>query len=52
MPIPRQCYAVCRQERIAAPAETAFKDFLIKRGAVHLPLLGKLYPAEGILAVG
>ncbi|MAU98378.1 MAG: LysR family transcriptional regulator [Fulvimarina sp.] len=46
MPIRRKWYAVCRQERIAAPAERAFKAFLVERGAKHLPLLDKLYPAE------
>ncbi|MBO0906378.1 LysR family transcriptional regulator [Jiella sonneratiae] len=48
MPIRRQWYAVCRQERIAAPAEKAFKQFLVERGAKHLPLLDRLYPAEAI----
>lgn len=51
MPIRRKWYAVCRQERIAAPAERAFKAFLVERGAKHLPLLGALYP-EGAVRAG
>ncbi|MEX6505688.1 LysR substrate-binding domain-containing protein [Jiella sp. M17.18] len=46
MPIRRKWYAVCRQERIQAPAEVAFKSFLVQRGAMYLPLLDRLYPAE------
>ncbi|MBO0663668.1 LysR substrate-binding domain-containing protein [Jiella sp. MQZ9-1] len=45
MPIRRKWYAVCRQERIPAPAERAFKAFLLERGATHLPLVEQLYPA-------
>lgn len=52
LPIRRQWHAVGRKERMPAPAEIAFKEFLVKRGAVHLPLLGKLYPAEGMVAEG
>ncbi len=48
MPIRRQWFAVCRRERISAPAEIAFKAFLSKRGAAHLPMLDRLYPTEGI----
>ena len=50
MPIRRKWYAVCRQERMPAPAERAFKQFLVERGAKHLPLLDQLYPAETIEA--
>ncbi|NDW03527.1 LysR family transcriptional regulator [Jiella pacifica] len=50
MPIRRKWYAVCRKDRIAAPAERAFKQFLVERGAKHLPLLDRLYPAEAIEA--
>ncbi|MCB8838736.1 LysR family transcriptional regulator [Aurantimonas sp. VKM B-3413] len=48
MPIRRKWYAVCRKERISSPVEIAFKTFLVKKGATHLPLLGRLYPAEGV----
>ena len=50
MPIRRKWYAVCRKERIAAPAERAFKQFLVEQGAKHLPILGRLYPAEAMEA--
>ncbi|MBP0614831.1 LysR family transcriptional regulator [Jiella mangrovi] len=48
MPIQRKWYAVCRQDRIAAPAEKAFKAFLVERGANHLPVLQRLHPAEAV----
>ncbi len=51
MPIRRKWYAVCRKERIAAPAERAFKHFLVERGAEHLPLLDRLYPAAAMDAL-
>lgn len=46
MPIRRAWYGVSRRERMTAPAELAFMDFLVKRGARHLPLIDRLYPAE------
>lgn len=48
MPIRRQWFAVCRRERVSAPAELAFKTFLTKQGAALLPTLDRLYPAEGL----
>ncbi|MEF2551495.1 LysR family transcriptional regulator [Aurantimonas sp. A2-1-M11] len=50
MPIRRQWFAVSRKERIPAPADIAFKDFLVQRGASHLPLLDRLYPADAVEA--
>ena len=47
MPIRRQWFAVSRKERIPAPADIAFKNFLMQRGASYLPLLDRLYPADG-----
>ncbi len=52
LPIMRQWQAVSRQERMAAPADIVFKEFLVKRGDAHLPLLDKLYPAEGMAPEG
>ncbi|MCW7543454.1 LysR family transcriptional regulator [Aurantimonas litoralis] len=46
MPIRRQWFAVSRKERIPAPADIAFKNFLMQRGASYLPLLDRLYPAD------
>ncbi|KQT88011.1 LysR family transcriptional regulator [Aurantimonas sp. Leaf443] len=46
MPIRRQWFAVSRQERMAAPAEVAFRAFLDRKGAMHLPHLDRLYPAQ------
>ena len=44
MPIRRQWFGVMRTDRVISPAMAAFHDFLIRRGAMHLPLFGKLYP--------
>lgn len=44
MPIRRQWFAVMRADRAISPAMATFHDFLMKKGAAHLPLLGKLYP--------
>lgn len=45
MPIRRQWYWVTRSDRVVTPAIGAFQDFLGRKGAVFLPVLGKLYPA-------
>lgn len=50
MPIRRQWFAVTRADRVLAPAMAAFKAFLLSNGAMHLPLVGKLYPATAIRA--
>ncbi|WP_054309558.1 LysR family transcriptional regulator [Mesorhizobium sp. 1M-11] len=44
LPIRRQWFAVSRADRVVSPVMTAFDQFLARRGAVYLPLLGKLYP--------
>lgn len=44
MPIRRQWYAVIRADHALSPAMAAFHDFLMRKGASYLPLLGKLYP--------
>ncbi|MCQ0986516.1 LysR family transcriptional regulator [Jiella marina] len=48
MPIRRKWYAVCRKERMPAPAERAFKSFLVEKGASHLPFFERLYPAAAV----
>lgn len=45
MPIRRQWFSVMRADRAVSPAMAAFNDFLMREGAAHLPLVGKLYPA-------
>jgi DNA-binding transcriptional LysR family regulator len=45
MPIRRQWFSVIRADRAISPAMAAFNDFLMRKGAAHLPLLGKLYRA-------
>jgi DNA-binding transcriptional LysR family regulator len=44
MPIRRQWFGVMRTDRTISPAMGAFHDFLMRKGAMHLPLFGKLYP--------
>lgn len=46
MPVRRQWYAVTRSDRAVSPAMATFQDFLMRRGAAHLPLLGRLYREE------
>ena len=48
MPIRRQWFAVHRSDRTPSPAEEALRGFLVENGARHLPLLDRLYPAEGL----
>jgi len=48
LPIRRQWFAVRRADRTVSPAMTAFHDFLMRKGAAYLPLLGKLYPEESV----
>ena len=45
MPIRRQWFVVMRSDRAISPAMAAFNDFLMRKGAMYLPLVGKLYPA-------
>lgn len=44
MPIRRQWFGVMRTDRTTSPAMATFHDFLMRKGAMHLPLFGKLYP--------
>lgn len=44
MPIRRQWFGVVRTDRTISPAMGAFHDFLMRKGAMHLPLFGRLYP--------
>lgn len=48
MPIRRQWFAVMRSDRAASPAMATFLDFLMRKGAMHLPLLDRLYPASAL----
>jgi LysR family transcriptional regulator, low CO2-responsive transcriptional regulator len=43
MPIRRQWFVVMRSDRAISPAMATFHDFLMRKGAMYLPLLGKLY---------
>ncbi|TKT69368.1 LysR family transcriptional regulator [Aquamicrobium sp. LC103] len=44
MPIRRQWFAVTRSDRAMSPAMATFQDFLMRKGAMHLPHLSRLYP--------
>ncbi|WP_225247995.1 hypothetical protein [Mesorhizobium sp. J8] len=44
MPIRRQWFSVMRTDHVMSPAMATFNDFLMRKGATYLPLLGKLYP--------
>ena len=44
MPIRRQWFAVMRIDHAISPAMATFHDFLMRKGAVYLPLVGRLYP--------
>ncbi|SFU19816.1 LysR family transcriptional regulator [Mesorhizobium sp. YR577] len=44
MPIRRQWFAVMRTDHAISPAMATFHDFLMRKGAMYLPLFGKLYP--------
>jgi LysR family transcriptional regulator, low CO2-responsive transcriptional regulator len=47
MPIRRQWFAVMRIDHAISPAMATFHDFLMRKGAAHLPLVGRLYPDHG-----
>lgn len=44
MPIRRQWFAVTRSDHAISPAMAMFHDFLMRKGAMYLPLFGRLYP--------
>ena len=44
MPIRRQWFSVMRSDHAISPAMATFHDFLMRKGAMYLPLFGKLYP--------
>ncbi|MCF6122343.1 LysR family transcriptional regulator [Mesorhizobium sp. M7A.F.Ca.CA.001.07.2.1] len=44
MPIRRQWFSVMRTDHAISPAMATFNDFLMRKGAMYLPLFGKLYP--------
>lgn len=46
LPMRRQWFAVSRSDRVVTPTIAAFRSFLARKGAMFLPVLGKLYPAE------
>ncbi|MFC6490524.1 LysR family transcriptional regulator [Nitratireductor sp. GCM10026969] len=48
LPIRRQWFAVRRSDRSISPTMAAFHDFLTRKGAAQLPLVGKLYPADAV----
>jgi DNA-binding transcriptional LysR family regulator len=43
LPIRRQWFTVARSDRAVTPVMAAFQDFLAKKGATFLPVLGTLY---------
>ncbi|RUM96877.1 LysR family transcriptional regulator [Pseudaminobacter arsenicus] len=47
MPIRRQWFAVTRSDHALSPAMATFHNFLMRKGAMYLPLFGKLYPDSG-----
>ncbi len=47
MPIRRQWFSVMRSDHAISPAMATFHDFLMRKGAMYLPLFGKLYPDPG-----
>jgi DNA-binding transcriptional LysR family regulator len=47
MPIRRQWFSVMRSDHTISPAMATFHDFLMRKGAMYLPLFGKLYPDSG-----
>jgi DNA-binding transcriptional LysR family regulator len=47
MPIRRQWFSVMRSDHAISPAMATFHDFLMRKGAMYLPLFGKLYPDSG-----
>ncbi len=47
MPIRRQWFSVARSDREETPVMSAFNDFLKRQGPVHLPMINKIYPAQG-----
>ncbi|MBS3648358.1 LysR family transcriptional regulator [Pseudaminobacter sp. 19-2017] len=47
MPIRRQWFGVMRTDRAISPAMATFHDFLMRKGASHLPHFGRLYPENG-----
>ena len=47
MPIRRQWFSVMRSDHAISPAMATFHDFLMRKGAIYLPLFGKLYPDSG-----
>lgn len=46
LPIRRQWFAVSRADRAVTPVMSAFEQFLARKGAAFLPLLGTLYPNQ------
>jgi len=48
MPVRRQWFAVMRADRAISPAMATFHDFLMRRGAMYLPLFGRLYPEAAV----
>ncbi len=44
MPIRRQWFSVSRTDRLETPVMTAFSDFLIRQGPMHLPPISWPYP--------
>jgi LysR family transcriptional regulator, low CO2-responsive transcriptional regulator len=52
MPIRRQWFAVMRADRAISPAMATFHDFLMRKGAMYLPMFGRLYPAAPEPLVG
>jgi DNA-binding transcriptional LysR family regulator len=52
MPIRRQWFSVMRGDHAISPAMATFHDFLMLKGAMDLPLFGKLYPDTGFASPG
>ncbi|HEU0222080.1 MAG TPA: LysR family transcriptional regulator [Paracoccaceae bacterium] len=47
VPVYRQWFGVMRTDRAVSPAMATFHDFLMRRGALHLPRFGPLGDAPG-----
>jgi DNA-binding transcriptional LysR family regulator len=52
MPIRRQWFSVMRGDHAISPVMATFHDFLMRKGAMYLPLFGKLYPDTGFAPSG
>lgn len=52
MPIRRQWFSVGRSDRTQSPVMRIFRDFLVREGSRHLPIIPTTYPAEMLGSYG